>query len=352
MNDIGAALTNTVEVENDGGNQLNVSDMGDDLGDEPIDMGYEPTDMGDYEDQPADTTEKVNEDLTRPFPGGPYDPSILKSFHCHVTAKIWHNDERGIRKCLNHGFKVSEWSFNLEENKQSKFHGLIMDSGLISLVSCSYKFVNKVIVSAFVERWQPETNTFHLPFGKMSPTLDDVSVILGILVIGKPVSCKNLSNVDAANLLVEALEVTIDEANVALKVARGQSIKAEWLRQRFGSVSDADNDNIIECTARACLLYLLGCTLFADKTGIRVSVVYLSFLMDLQSVASYAWGAAALALLYRQLGTATRYAIKQMAGYMTLLEAWIYKHFVGARPHPNLDYKEDQPCVVHWISRT
>ncbi|GMP83359.1 hypothetical protein CsSME_00037302 [Camellia sinensis var. sinensis] len=61
MNDIGVALAKMVEVENDGGNQLNVSDMGDDLGDEPIDMGDkpidigddagdEPTDMGDYED--------------------------------------------------------------------------------------------------------------------------------------------------------------------------------------------------------------------------------------------------------------------------------------------------------------
>ncbi|KAL7208659.1 hypothetical protein ACSBR1_030405 [Camellia fascicularis] len=186
----------------------------------------------------------------------------------------------------------------------------------------------------------------------MSQTLDDVSVILGIPVIGKSVSCKKLSNVDAANLLVEALGVTIDEANVALKVARGQSIKVKWLRQRFGSVSDADNDNTIECAARAYLLYLLDCTLFADKTGTRVPVVYLSFLMDLRSVPSYAWGAAALAFLYRQLGTATRYTVKQMAGYMTLLEAWIYEHFVDARPHPNLDYKEDQPCVFRWISRT
>ena len=186
----------------------------------------------------------------------------------------------------------------------------------------------------------------------MSPTLDDVSVILGIPMIGKLVSCKKLSNVDAANLLVEALGVAIDEANVALKVARGQSIDVEWLRQRFGSVSDADNDNTIECAARAYLLYLLGCALFADKTGTRVSVVYLSFLMDLQLVVSYAWGAAALAFFYRQLGITTRYAVKQMARYMTLLETWIYEHFVGARPHPNLDHKEDQPRVFRWISRT
>ncbi|KAI8000001.1 hypothetical protein LOK49_LG09G00647 [Camellia lanceoleosa] len=113
MNDIGAAPTKTVEVENDGGNQFNVSDRGDDLGDEPIDMGDEPTDigddpgdeltdMGDYEDQPADTTEKVNEDLTGPFPGGPYNPSILKSFHCHVAAKIWHNDRIDSALSISH----------------------------------------------------------------------------------------------------------------------------------------------------------------------------------------------------------------------------------------------------------
>ncbi|KAL7185843.1 hypothetical protein ACSBR2_027745 [Camellia fascicularis] len=106
----------------------------------------------------------------------------------------------------------------------------------------------------------------------MSPTLDDVSVILGIPVIGKPVSCKKVSNVDAANLLVEVLGVIIDEANVALKVARGQSIKVESLRQRFGLVSDADNDNTIDCAARAYLLYLLGCTLFANKTGTCVPI--------------------------------------------------------------------------------
>ncbi|GMP62675.1 hypothetical protein CsSME_00024682 [Camellia sinensis var. sinensis] len=69
MNDIGAALEEMVEVENIGGNQLNVSDMGD----EPIDMGDEPIDMGDYEDQPTDTTEKVSEDLIGLFPRGPND---------------------------------------------------------------------------------------------------------------------------------------------------------------------------------------------------------------------------------------------------------------------------------------
>ena len=49
------------------------------------------------------------------------------------------------------------------------------------------------MVSTFVERWQPETNTFHMLFGEMTITLDDVSTILGIPVTGKSVLVEQLS---------------------------------------------------------------------------------------------------------------------------------------------------------------
>ncbi|KAF5934337.1 hypothetical protein HYC85_030508 [Camellia sinensis] len=73
--------------------------------------------------------------------------------------------------------------------------------------------------------------------------------------------------------------------------------------------------------------------------------------MDLGSIHTYAWGAAALAFLYRQLGCASWLGVKQMGGYMTLLEAWIYEHFRAFRPHQNMGYNEDMPHVYHWASR-
>lgn len=41
----------------------------------------------------------------------------------------------------------------------------------------------------------------------------------------------------------------------------------------------------------------------------------------LYEMQEYVWGVAALAHLYRHLGSATRVEVKQMAGYITLLEA-------------------------------
>ena len=93
---------------------------------------------------------------------------------------------------------------------------------------------------------------------------------------------------------------------------------------------------MIDCAVRAYLLYLLGCTLFTDNSGTRVPLIYLTLLTDLECVRTYSQGAAALAYLYRQLGLATLHAVKQIVGYFTLLEAWIYKHFECLAPTPNI----------------
>ncbi|CAL5377741.1 unnamed protein product [Camellia sinensis] len=190
-----------------------------------------------------------SEEFTTSFPGGPVDPSILTNFSCHVATKIWNNEERDLLRCLNHG--------------------------------------------TFVERWQPETNSFHMPFGDMSMSLDDISTILRIHVTGTSVSTNKLSRDEAAKVLVKSLGVLEDDAVVELKGVQGELVRLEWSHEKFQSVSDADSDDFIH---------------------------YLQLLKDLNLVHSYAWGAAALAFLYRQLGMATKSTVRQIAGYMTVVK--------------------------------
>ena len=140
-------------------------------------------------------------------------------------------------------------------------------------------------------------------------------------------------------------------AREELLQCRGNSVRLDWLYQNFGGVSDEDSHGRIQCVARSYLLYILGSTLFADKTAMKVPIVYLRLLIDLDAMSGIAWGAGALAYLYRQLGLATRSGVRQIAGYMTMLEAWIYEHFRGIYPHANLSYSPQSPRVYRWLSR-
>ena len=44
--------------------------------------------------------------------------------------------------------------------------------------------LDKSLLSSLVDRWRPETHTFHLPCGEMAPTLQDVSYLLGLPLAG------------------------------------------------------------------------------------------------------------------------------------------------------------------------
>ena len=47
-----------------------------------------------------------------------------------------------------------------------------------------HQHIDCALISAFVERWQSDTNTFHMPWGKMTIMLHDVQRILGIAIEG------------------------------------------------------------------------------------------------------------------------------------------------------------------------
>ncbi|KAK1628673.1 hypothetical protein QYE76_002988, partial [Lolium multiflorum] len=53
--------------------------------------------------------------------------------------------------------------------------------------------MNAAALTALVDRWRPETHTFHLRAGEMTPTLQDVSMILGLPIQGDPL-CMNTAS--------------------------------------------------------------------------------------------------------------------------------------------------------------
>ncbi|KAK9105010.1 hypothetical protein Scep_021854 [Stephania cephalantha] len=147
-------------------------------------------------------------------------------------------------------------------------------SRLTPLIDCLYWKGNKELISAFVEQWQPETNTFHLPFSEMSITLEDINILLKISVMGKVVAVGNFSRYtkdfrkESIQLISKLLGITLKEAEDEANITKGLTIRKAWLKTRWSLIGKSKPLHYppVQCTARAFMLYLLSCTLFADKS--------------------------------------------------------------------------------------
>ncbi|XP_028246796.1 protein MAIN-LIKE 1-like [Glycine soja] len=193
-----------------------------------------------------------------------------------------------------------------------------------------------------------ETNTFHLPVGELTITLDDVSSLLHLPITGALHSFHALSVEETIFLLTELLEVSAEEARAETARSHGAYVRLGWVRDIYEMRCQARRWIV---AARAYLLHLVGCTLFANKSAIYVHVVHLDAFRDLGQSGGYAWGVVALVHMYDQLDEASRTTTRQIAGYLTLLQCWIYEHFPSVHQCVTDDaYQETSPRASRWLT--
>nr|XP_025674418.1 serine/threonine-protein phosphatase 7 long form homolog [Arachis hypogaea] len=194
----------------------------------------------------------------------------------------------------------------------------------IGIVQCQ-----KALVNALIERWHPETHTFHLPIGECAVTLEDVAMILGLPTDGLPVTGMTMSS-------YEALEAEcLLQFGVAPRMSdcRSSCIKLTWLRDLKENLQLID-DISIQRYVRCHIMLLIGTILFGDKSGAGVHWKFLPLLRDFGSIGQYSWGAACLAHLYRALCRASRFNCKEIDGPLTLLLCWAWIRMPYLSPLP------------------
>nr|XP_004488168.1 protein MAIN-LIKE 1-like [Cicer arietinum] len=261
-------------------------------------------------DDSNDDADIDDQDQQTGFPRGPTVTRVLTQYEHHVAQILWEGEDRGSLKVITHGLKLKKFT---EVPVPDPVEHWIREFGLMHLSPGYLTMADAGLISAFVERWHRETNSFHLPFGEMTITLDDVATLLHISPHGKffdaPV---NMNTNNAARAAHEYLGATLEEACAETSNNKCAQYRLQWLRDLYSRLIQT---NQFECAARTYLLHLVACTIFADKTHTRVEAKYITFFfIDLHRCRDYSWASTTLVFLYDNLGDGAVHDTRQLGG--------------------------------------
>ncbi|XP_071914109.1 serine/threonine-protein phosphatase 7 long form homolog [Coffea arabica] len=183
--------------------------------------------------------------------------------------------------------------------------------------------LDHTLITSLVERWRPETHTFHLPVGETTVTLQDVEVLWGLPIDGPPVI-----GIDTTHSFQELRNLCEELIGFSPMMSDfdGQRLKLGCLSRVLDTELASDASDV-QCRQQACiyLLLILGGHLLSDKSGNKVLLLYILLLRDLKTVGQYSWGSAILATLYRSLCSATSPSRSTIAGPLVLLQLWAWE---------------------------
>ncbi|GAU44897.1 hypothetical protein TSUD_137290 [Trifolium subterraneum] len=240
------------------------------------------------------------------WPGGPLDTSLLTRYSDHVARYIWFGQEhiegpKPELQIASLGAKLTGWVPSPGEYHRN-IQGWVDDSGLKWLERMSLSKVDPQLLSAITKRWHRETSSFHMSFGEMTITLDDVACLLHIPVRGVFYTPVPVSMEGDVALAAELLGVPYEEAFIHTSQQMGGSFTQQWL---------------YDCAARA-----------------------------------FSWASVTLVCLYDNLNDASMFATHALAEYPTLLQCWIHEYFPTLGRRGESVHRCDElsyPRTMRWM---
>ncbi|RWR90909.1 serine/threonine-protein phosphatase 7 long form [Cinnamomum micranthum f. kanehirae] len=198
---------------------------------------------------------------------GPLDKSILQEQDYHISEVLWS------------GRKLA----------------FIQETGLLHLSKLQKIAIDHALISALVERWRQETNTFHLASGKATVTLEDVAYIYGLPINGRVVTGRTFSSPTTVSMVcLELLGKQPQQGNDC----SGSDLKLTWLVKKFRKLSKKSSKKEQIMATRAYLFCLVAGQIFTNTSGSMRGAWILELFREFKK---FTWGPSCLANLYRQL---------------------------------------------------
>jgi len=117
---------------------------------------------------------------------------VFQSRRKHRVKGISHRKKLSIKNlALSMPGEENEW-----------FWSEVNMSGFTPLLTSGYENISHGFLCAMTERWHEETNSFNLPVGEMTNTLDDVACLLGIPITRRPLPDKELTREEGLEMML------------------------------------------------------------------------------------------------------------------------------------------------------
>ncbi|CAN0926001.1 Protein MAIN-LIKE 2 [Linum grandiflorum] len=158
-----------------------------------------------------------------------------------------------------------------------------------------------------MERWRPETNTFHMYHGEVSITLQDVAHLTGLSVSGDALYVEYEKETNWAAIVQEVLR-----KSPVGNMKDGGRVQMRWLHDNFYSCTNVEDGPELRQYACTYMLSSIGAFLMPDRSSAYVHCQYL--LIE---------------------GGPTSTSAGDIGGWMVLLQAWCLERFpsIARRMH-------------------
>ncbi|XP_060178675.1 protein MAIN-LIKE 2-like [Lycium barbarum] len=226
----------------------------------------------------------------------------------HRSQAVWDGKLTGQNTCLtirraNHEFWNHVRHYPLH-NRILNYFERCGFGGVLAVGNVQY---DEGILTALIERWRPETYTFHMQTGEYVITLQNVEVLYGIPVDGHPLVQKNVKNITKSTwreLMYDLTGWLPGEETIignSLLVITQLSNHLETLIAKNDIIDEHTDEAEVQKRVRLYLLWWIGGTIFPDNTGSKLSLHFLLDIIDLDAIGGKAWGATTLSYLYNCL---------------------------------------------------
>lgn len=277
---------------------------------------------------------------------GPLDRSLLVQQDEHISTVIWEGGDREKLDVRQYTARQGVWELQADQRA-------LLDTWGFGVFANPYSVPQNdiTLIKALVERWRPETNTFHFPFGEMTITLEDVYMIMGLPISGRALTHTELDDpIGYWTSNWEDLRLDADER----KAMYASGVKLSALRDRYCKRSDRSKrpdllaqDPVVY--TRGYVLYIIGAILFPSSSRYVVHPRYIQFLQQPSQIIDYAWGAAVLAHLYRALSKSVKKSCTSFNGCSMLLQLWAWERLNPGRPEIAPLQELRWPRALAWV---